>query len=35
MMEAFANTYADLEAIGHKSKLHLLNDECSRTVKSF
>ena len=27
MVEAFTSTYADLEAIGYKSKLHVFNNE--------
>ena len=35
MVEAFTSIYADLEAIGHKPKLHVLDNECSRAVQIF
>ena len=35
MVEAFTSIYADLDAIGHKPKLHVLNNECSHTVQNF
>ena len=35
MVEAFTSIYADLEAIGHKPKLHVLDNECSRAVQNF
>ena len=35
MVEAFTSIYTDLEAIGHKPKLHVLNNECSRAVQNF
>ena len=35
MVEAFTRIYIDLEAIGHKPKLHVLDNECSRSVQNF
>ena len=35
IVEVFISIYADLEAIGHKSKLHVLDNECSRVVQNF
>ena len=30
MIDAFTSIYSELEAIGHKPTLHVLNNECSR-----
>ena len=35
MVEAFTSIYADLEAVGHKPKLHVLDNECSCVVQKF
>ena len=35
MVEAFTSIYADLEAISHKLKLHVLNNGCSCAVQHF
>ena len=35
MVKAFLSIYADLEAIGHKPKFHVLDNECSHTVQNF
>ena len=34
-MEAFTSIYTELEAAGHKPKLHVLDNECSRAVQNF
>ena len=35
MVEAFTSIYTKLEEAGHKPKLHVLNNECSRDVQNF
>ena len=35
MVEAFTSMYTKLETAGHKPKLHVLDNECSRAVKKF
>ena len=35
MVEAFTSIYSELEAVGHKPKLHVLDNECSRAVQKF
>ena len=35
MVEAFTRTFTKLEAAGHKPKLHVLDNECSRAVQNF
>ena len=33
MLEAFTSVYTELETVGHKPKLHVLDNECSRAVQ--
>ena len=35
MVEAFTSVYTKLETAGHKPKLHVLENECSRAVQKF
>ena len=35
MVEVFTSIYVDLEVIGYKHKLHLLDNECSCAVRKF
>ena len=35
MVQAFTSIYSELEAAGHKPKLHVLDNECSRAVQNF
>ena len=35
MVEAFTSVYTELETAGHKPKLHVLDNECSRAVQKF
>ena len=35
MVEAFTSVYTELETAGHKPKLHILDNECSRAVQKF
>ena len=35
MVQAYTSIYANLEKIGHKPKLHVLDNECSHAVQNF
>ena len=35
MIAAFKQVYLKLEGLGHKSKLHILNNECSKCIQHF
>ena len=35
MVDAFKQVYAKLESLGHKPKLHILDNECSRAIQNF
>ena len=35
MITAFKSVYAQLEGAGHKPRLHILDNECSRAVQNF
>ena len=35
MVKAFTSVYTELETAGHKPKLHILDNECSRAVQNF
>ena len=34
-MESFTSVYTELETAGHRPKLHVLDNECSRAVQKF